>query len=59
MTFFDKRNDYADAFMNQYFWRTYAQQEIDLIEEGGGKLQAFEIKWGDKQPAAPKSWRAA
>jgi len=51
-----KKNDYANTFMNQHFWRTYAQQEIDLVEEGSGKLRAFEIKWGDKQPKAPKSW---
>lgn len=51
-----KKNDYENTFMNQYFWRTYAQQEIDLVEEGGGKLRAFEIKWGNKHPQAPKSW---
>ncbi|MBN1341004.1 MAG: DUF4143 domain-containing protein [Bacteroidales bacterium] len=27
-----------------YFWRTYDQQEIDLVEETEGKLKAFEIK---------------
>jgi hypothetical protein len=31
-----------------YFWRTYEQQEIDLIEDFGGKLHAFEIKWNEK-----------
>jgi len=28
-----------------YFWRTLQRQEIDYIEEAGGKLFAFEIKW--------------
>jgi uncharacterized protein len=28
-----------------YFWRTYAQQEIDYIEESDGKYSAFEFKW--------------
>lgn len=28
-----------------FFWRTYDQKEIDLIEEWGGKLLAFECKW--------------
>ena len=28
-----------------YFWRTYQQQEIDLIEECNGKIEAFEFKW--------------
>jgi predicted AAA+ superfamily ATPase len=31
--------------VNMYFWRTYQQKEIDLIEEAGGKLSAFEFKW--------------
>lgn len=29
---------------NHYFWRTYDQKEIDLIEEKGGRLEAFEFK---------------
>ena len=33
---------------NLYFWRTYDQKEIDLIEESGGILQAFEFKWSIK-----------
>lgn len=32
---------------NFYFWRTYDQKEIDLIEERDGKLHAFEFKFGD------------
>ncbi len=30
---------------NWYFWRTYDQKEIDLVEERGGKLKAFEFKY--------------
>jgi predicted AAA+ superfamily ATPase len=30
---------------SHYFWRTTQQQEIDLIEENGEKLAAFEFKW--------------
>lgn len=37
-----------DFLCNRYFWRTYAQQEIDYIEEYGGKLHAFEFKWNPK-----------
>lgn len=44
---------------NFYFWRTYNQQEIDLVEEREGKLFGYEIKWGDKNPKAPKEWLAA
>ena len=40
---------------NFYFWRTYDQKEIDLIEERDGKLNAFEFKFGDgKIPQATK-----
>jgi len=31
---------------NYYFWRTYDQKEIDLVEEGGGVLAGYEFKWG-------------
>lgn len=34
--------------VDQYFWRTTQQQEIDLIEEEGGKMRAYEIKLNDK-----------
>jgi hypothetical protein len=54
-----KRNGYGGHFVSSYFWRTYAQQEIDLVEESDGKLNAFEFKWGGKSPKAPKSWRDA
>ena len=29
----------------QYFWRTTQQQEIDLVEDYGEKLSAYEFKW--------------
>ena len=32
-------------YKNLYFWRTYDGWEIDLIEEGDGHLNCFEIKW--------------
>ncbi len=36
---------------NTYFWRTTQQQEIDYIEERGGKLYAYEFKWSVKAKA--------
>jgi len=45
---------------NTYFWRTYDQKEIDLIEESGGHLGGFEIKWsGDMRPATKKEFLGA
>ena len=36
---------YHDIWVNSWFWRTAQQKEIDLVEERGGKLSAFEFKW--------------
>lgn len=36
---------YQKMDVDAYFWRTSQQQEIDLIEESGDAMQAFEIKW--------------
>lgn len=41
---------------NFYFWRTYDKQEVDLVEEVGGKLLGWEIKWGQKSSKAPRAW---
>ncbi len=42
---------------NFYFWRTYDQQEIDLIEEREGKLYGYEVKWNSKAKAKkPADW---
>jgi predicted AAA+ superfamily ATPase len=43
-----KANHYQQRFTSCYFWRTHAQQEIDYIEDAGGKLHAFEFKWNPK-----------
>lgn len=52
-----KFNAYTNRRTNMYFWRTYDQQEIDLIEVENGNLQAFEFKWStQKQPRAPLGW---
>lgn len=40
-----KRNHYHRRYFNTYFWRTKQQQEIDYLEEGDGKITAFEFKW--------------
>jgi hypothetical protein len=41
-----KYNQFHLLYPNTYFWRTQQQQqEIDYIEDIGGQLHAFEIKW--------------
>ena len=48
---------YRNFYASQYFWRTYDGAEIDLVEERGGKLFGFEIKWSLKKPGIPEKWR--
>jgi predicted AAA+ superfamily ATPase len=44
-----KFNSYHLLNKNSFFWRTVNQQEIDLIEEYGGQLHAYEFKWNTKK----------
>lgn len=46
-----KCNEYYRRWVNRYFWRTTQQQEIDYLEEGGGKLHAYEMKWNPRKKA--------
>jgi len=55
-----KKQEYSNSlFANNYFWRTYDKKEIDFIEERGGKLFGYEIKWKDKKIKAPADWLSA
>jgi predicted AAA+ superfamily ATPase len=36
------------ATVSTYFWRTTAQQEVDLVEESFTGLKAFEFKWNER-----------
>ncbi len=52
-----KHNTYSDYRCNAYFWRTTTQQDIDYVEDAGGKLHAFEFKWQAKKDARfPKTF---
>ena len=46
-----KLHHYHQIFANHYFWRTYDQQEIDLIEESKGQIRAFEFKYSPRKKA--------
>jgi predicted AAA+ superfamily ATPase len=55
-----KFRSYARLHANMYFWRTYDQQEIDLVEERGGNFHGYEFKWSQNKPASPPSnWTSA
>ncbi len=42
-----KFNQYHKKIANAYFWRNVQQQEIDYVEDSGGKITAYEFKWKD------------
>jgi len=55
-----KKKSYQHIYGQSYFWRTYEQREIDLIEERDGKLFPYEFKWSTKNEALPpKEWMNA
>jgi len=56
-----KKKSYEGRLIPGYFWRTYDQQEIDLIEEDGGRLHAYECKYSmtKKTPKPPVGWLGA
>jgi predicted AAA+ superfamily ATPase len=55
-----KKRSYKHIHGYSYFWRTYEQREIDLIEEREGKLFPYEFKWTTKNEVLPpKEWMLA
>ncbi|MEW5894165.1 MAG: ATP-binding protein [Candidatus Omnitrophota bacterium] len=54
-----KKRVYHEIFANMYFWRTYNQKEIDLLEEREGRLFGYEFKWGEKTPKIPEEFLSA
>ena len=55
-----KVNHYLKRRVNSYFWRTYDQQEIDLVEITNKKMSAFEFKFSSKKtPKQPIAFSKA
>lgn len=50
-----KRNAYLGNAVQYYFWRSYNQQEVDLIEFANGKLEGFEFKYSQEKKIKPPS----
>jgi predicted AAA+ superfamily ATPase len=48
-----KRKHFHLLPINHYFWRTYDQQEVDLIEIQDQQIDAFECKWSNKSAKVP------
>ncbi len=54
-----KYQEYRRISSNNYFWRTYDQQEIDWVEEREGTLFAYEFKWKEAKVKIPTQWKNA
>lgn len=53
-----KFQSYKNMLVNNYFWRTYSQQEVDWVEEREGKIFGYEFKWNPKKvKSAPAAWK--
>lgn len=44
-----KKQNYQKIATNNYFWRTYDQQELDWLEDQGNELAGFEFKWNENK----------
>jgi len=53
-----KYQEYKRLSSNNYFWRTYEQQEIDWVEERNGSLFGYEFKWKETKTKIPSQWRS-
>jgi len=54
-----KQNEYKQSLARVYFWRSKQQQEVDFVEEAGGKISGFEFKWNKKKTQKlPKTFTA-
>jgi uncharacterized protein len=52
-----KYNRYNQKLTKAYFWRNYAQAEIDYIEEKDGQFDTFEFKYNpNKKTKLPKNF---
>ncbi|MDA3892560.1 MAG: ATP-binding protein [Salinivirgaceae bacterium] len=54
-----KYQEYKRISSNNYFWRTYEQQEIDWVEERDGSLFGYEFKWKESKVKTPTQWENA
>lgn len=52
-----KALSYAEWTGTSHFWRSNAQQEIDLVESDSGNLATFEIKWRERSSKLPSGFK--
>lgn len=55
-----KKQNYLKIKTNNYFWRTYDQQELDWLEEKADTIVGFEFKWSEiKKSKVPGAFAKA
>jgi len=54
-----KKLHYEGEYALCYFWRVTTGGELDYVEESGGNLTGYEIKWKAKKCRVPESWEKA
>lgn len=52
---FLKQSSIIDRADQYYFWRTHSGQEVDIIQESGGRVIAIECKWST-DARVPRLW---
>lgn len=48
-----KKQHYQKIKVQNYFWRTYDQQELDWLEEKTEQIHGYEFKWNPKKNPKP------
>jgi len=54
-----KQQQYRNLMVNNYFWRTYDQQELDWVEERQGQLIGYHFSLEGNHSRPPSAWRRA
>jgi predicted AAA+ superfamily ATPase len=55
-----KQNEYKESLARKYFWRTKQQQEVDFVEDIGGRINGYEFTWSEtKTKKLPKTFTEA
>ena len=52
-----KKRSYYRIYANQYFWRTWTHDEVDLVEEREGKLFGYECKYSNTGGKGATVWQ--
>lgn len=51
-----KYQKYKKIYVNNYFWRSWSQKEIDWIEERGGNIFGYEFKFTKRKLRPPREF---